>query len=74
MTAPVGHEESAGCPKRGQDEAFREKLLHEAAAPRADREPHRSSHAAGERLDQQEIPDVGAGDEQDKNDHGEHDF
>ncbi len=73
MTAPMGDEESTGGGQNGEDHAFGDELLHEAAAAGADGDAHGHFMAAGERSDQEQIADVGAGDEEHKNDHGEHD-
>src|SRR6266481_3269947 len=74
VTAPVCNEESTGCAKSRQDQAFGQKLLQQPASTRTDSEPDGHLMPSRERLDQQEIADVGAGDQQDKNDHDEHDF
>src|SRR5882724_3692317 len=74
VTAPVGYEEPAGCAKGGEDQAFGEKLLQQAAVTGADGESNSHFVASREGADQEEIADVRASDEQDKNDYREHDL
>src|SRR5712672_3141842 len=74
VTAPVSDEESAGCSKGGEDQACGEKLLQQTGATGADGESNSHFVASREGADQEEVTDVGAGDEQDKNHYREHDF
>jgi hypothetical protein len=70
----VRNQQSTGCAKGREDQPFRHQLPYQAAATRADGQPNSHFVTSREGPDQQEIANVGARDEQDKNDHREHDF
>ena len=74
VTAPLRREESPGCAKSRQDQSFREKLFQQPTTSCTDGEPNGHLISACERPHQQQIADVRARDEQDKNNDGKHDF
>jgi len=72
VSAPVRGEEAAGGSEEGQHEAFGEELPPEAGGAGADGETHAHFVAASEGADEEQIADVGAGDEQDADDDDQH--
>ena len=74
MPAPIRNEESAGCADAGQEQTFGEKLLQQAAEGSPNRHADRHFMSASEGPHQQQIADVGAGDEQNERHYGGHDF
>jgi hypothetical protein len=74
VTAPVGDEKSACGAKRGEDQSFGEKLLQETAAGSSDGDADGHLVASGEGTDEEQVADVGAGDQQNKNNNDEHYF
>ena len=73
MAAPVRDEESASCGKNREDEAFGDQLLQEPATVGTDRDANGHFMAARERPDEQQVADVGTGNQENKNHYGEHD-
>ncbi len=73
VTAPVRDEESAGRGESREDEAFGDQLLQEPATVGADCDANGHFMAASERPDEQQIADVGAGNQENKNHYCEHD-
>ncbi len=73
IAAPIGDRKTATSCKRRKDQALREQLLQQAAAPRAHREPDRHFVTPSKGPEQQQIADVGTGNEEHKAGHHERD-
>ena len=71
LDAPQPDQHPKPAAERRQQQAFGEQLLHDPAAPRAEREPHRHLAAASGRPRQQQVRDVRAGDDQHEPDRGQ---
>ena len=61
---PLRHDERRDAAERGEEQALGEELHHEVAARGAEREPHAISVARARAAREQQVGDVGAGDQQ----------
>src|SRR5262249_8070683 len=66
LHSPFGQRQTQGAARHGQQQAFGQKLSDKAQPARAERRPHRDLSAARGRAAQQQVGDVGAGDQQDE--------
>jgi hypothetical protein len=74
VATPVSEKNSTGGAKCRENQTFGEKLFEEAAAAGAESETHSHFMATREGANEQEVADVGTGDEQNEKNDDEHDF
>ena len=74
MAAPARDEESAGCGESRKNQAFDEKLLQQAPSPGAHCNADGDFMSSRERADEQQVADIGAGDQKHENHDNEHGF
>ena len=66
---PIRDEQPGGAGEQREEQALGQELADEAAARRAERQPDRHLVTPGRRARQQQVRDVGAGDQQHQADH-----
>ena len=71
--APVGDSDTRRPARETQRRAFRQQLAHDASSTRAQRDPHGNFPYACRGARQQQMGNVGAGDQEDQADGSQHD-